>query len=315
MTTTPGHSDVNAIRIPAERVRAFVGVMQTLYGILMILGFKEAFQISYQRLFPTGGSNALPAGTSAAPLFSILVVAVSLTAIAFLGLRFFWVPRTLLRFLDDVTDPNPAFFRTTMIVHLPITLFHGTLFYYICRAFEDMAASTNRDAHPIGSILLADRVIFLVAGLLLMNAVWLCWIARTKRPPITWAMNNFAHVFLILGLWLLVSGYSLSAETFVLTASGVLLANSGIDLWSTAQCYIWMDHDPGAISLRFFGTIAKVGVPLLSLGAALALVGLAYANPKLIGLAGIVIVATSLAAFGVYGLRKKELLPTQLSTS
>jgi hypothetical protein len=150
MIPTPEHNDVNAIRIPAERVTAFVGVMQTLYGILMILGFKEAFQISYQRLFPTGGSNALPAGRGAEPLFSILVIAVSLTAIAFLGLRFFWVPRTLLRFLDDVTDPKSAFFRKTMIVHLPITLFHGTLFYYICRAFEDMAASTNRDAHPIG---------------------------------------------------------------------------------------------------------------------------------------------------------------------
>jgi hypothetical protein len=131
----------------------------------------------------------------------------------------------------------------------------------------------------------------------------------------SWPMNNFAHVFLILGLWLMVSGYNLSAETFVLTASGVLLANSIIDLWSTAQCYIWMEHDPGAISLRFLVTIAKVSVPLLGVGVALAVVGLAYANPTLIGWAGIEIVTTSLAAFGVYGLRKKELLQPPVSTS
>ena len=249
----PNNSTAVSQLLPREKVSSFIGVMQAVYGILMILGFREAFQIGYQRLFPS-----LLAPTYAT--FNAAISSLALFSISLVGIRFFWVPRTLLRFLDQQGENMRGVLRLSMSVYLPVTLLHATLFYFICRAYEDVAAAGTTATPYYSGDVLGLRLLGVVGLLLLVNSAWLLWIAGDRKPAVLWALNNMAHAVVLLGVWLVKSLLGIPADVLVVVLSGLLITNSILDLASTGECYILMESEPGALThsrFSWFGTFAR----------------------------------------------------------
>ncbi len=228
--------------------------MQAVYGVLMILGFVDAFHVGYQRLLP------FSVEPTHAPINNA-VTSVALFSLSLMGLRFFFVPRTLLRFLDLQRENMYGVLRLSMLAYLPVTLLHATLFYFICRAYNDLAtAGTVNSIHsyPAGS--LALRLFVVVALLLFVNAAWLLWIAGDRKPPVVWALNNLGHATVILGLGLLGFHSGVAADVMVVAISALMITNSVLDLGTTGECYILMESSEfGNVNhphLQWYRTVA-----------------------------------------------------------
>jgi hypothetical protein len=171
-----------------------------------------------------------------------------------LGLRFFWVTRNLYALIID-TPLDGSEKRLTRIVryHFPITLLHAVLFFVLCDIFASLAklSPATADAKP-----LVDQFILFTVILLALNGLWLLvtflpahWRKSADerdetRPAVTWSVLNLGFAATA-AVWLHMSSSITSSLTVVLIVVSVLfLANSFLDLRSTAASYIKFPGKP-----------------------------------------------------------------------
>lgn len=146
-------------------------VIQTVYAFAMALGLTEVFVGSktFIDALLFGPANSL----------SIVIVALLLANVIFLGLRFFWVPRNLRHLVyiaaqtpligprkDEVNLPN-----ITVAFHFIMIFVHGAVYYLICTEFEFIVFLTA-SSMPLGLSMFAGYVVLHVS-LLLVNACWI----------------------------------------------------------------------------------------------------------------------------------------------
>jgi hypothetical protein len=224
-----------AEEIKAEHAQAGLAVMATAYGVGMALGFQEAAQGGYARIF---GSEVHPGASG-----SVLVVAA--VALLLLAVRFFWVPRSLyayvlVGFRDKSSELTNRFARL-MGIHFPIAVVHAILFYVACRLFEDVAgAKTGQRADH-----LLTELVFIYGGLLLLNGVWLASMTSRSRPipGMFWASNNLLFVAAAAVTWFGILGIGVSVSRSMLCAIvlSVFVLNGAVDLYVTSPYYVLFD--------------------------------------------------------------------------
>jgi hypothetical protein len=214
--------------------------MQTVYTVAMVLGFKNALEHSY-RLF----LSPLDAPRGALSHGALLG---ALAAIMLLGLRFFWVIRNLyayvLKPMKDGSKPTKANVQRRMsvmtAVHFPITLLHALLFFSICEAYVDLVTSKPKLAPGLAATL-SGRFVFLFAGLLLLNGIWLvCTFGLDRnRAEGRWALSNIGFALLAgIDALLVLEVFRGSPDVLVVSACILFLVNGGLDLRMASSSYI-----------------------------------------------------------------------------
>lgn len=235
---------VNAIRlINREDVTVGLGVMQGVYTIALILGFRNALEAAYPLiLHPTVHHP----GQIANPVLLLVLFSIML-----LGLRFFWITRNLYALIIDTQlEETVAKKRIAQIVRyrFTITLLHAILFFVLCDTF---AALAKLKPHTNFATVkpLVNEFILITVLLLALNGLWLLWtFGRDQRkhgfrhcarqPALRWAGLNLAFVILATA-WLHWShAFTSSFATILIVASLLFLANSVLDLALTADSYI-----------------------------------------------------------------------------
>jgi hypothetical protein len=215
-----------------EDVSVGLTVMQTVYAVAMVLGFKNALEKSYGLfLSPLQG----PPGRL--PHWVLLI---ALVAIMLLGLRFFWVTRNLYAFVIHSPSPLERRVRWMTLVHFPITLIHALLFYCVCQAYADIVSSGATEASA-AAVDLTGRFVFLFASLLLLNGLWLL---ITFRPSTCdaegkWGWSNVVFAALaFLDALLVLEVFNKPPAVLAVSACALFLINSVIDLVAAADAYI-----------------------------------------------------------------------------
>lgn len=232
--------------INREDVTIGLGVMQAVYTIAIILGFRSALEGAYPSIV-----QPLKHGQAA---LGHPVLLLALLTLMLLGLRFFWVTRNLYALVID-HPREKAKERLGMVVrlHFPVTLLHAVLFFVLCDVYRSMAsASLSGSIEP-----LVDRFVLFTIILLALNGLWLLATflplhlrkpgseRDETRPAVVWAVLNIVFSALAV-IWLYaLSPLITSSATLVLAvASALFLLNSLLDLGFTASSYIEFPGKP-----------------------------------------------------------------------
>jgi hypothetical protein len=232
--------------INREDVTIGLGVMQAVYTIAIILGFRSALEAAYPAIV-----HPLHHGQAA---LGHPILLLALLTLMLLGLRFFWVTRNLYALvIDHPREKAKERLGTVVRFHFPITFLHAVLFFVLCDIYRSMAKALF-----LGSIEpLVKRFVLFTIILLALNGLWLLMTflplhlrkqeskrAETK-PAILWAVLNIVFAALA-AIWVyLFSPAITSSMTAVLAVASVLfLLNSLLDLASTASSYVEFPGSP-----------------------------------------------------------------------
>ncbi len=247
----PGFYHVAAIRlINREDVSNGLKVIEAVYTVAIILGFRSALQAAYPAI--------VHPFRTVHPHLSNPVILLALSTIMLLGLRFFWVTRNL--YVMIIGQPEAESKRRIGRIvryHFTITLFHAVLFFVLCDTFAALAELEPQ--MPAGG--LANRFILGTVLLLGVNAAWLfaCFTREEvdkshershnnfigcvkfcfrDESPLRWAgLNTVTCIFAI--AWLHWSHLaSRHPDGIIIGASAIFLLNSFLDLGTTADAYL-----------------------------------------------------------------------------
>lgn len=223
-----------------DDIHTGLSLVQTIYGIAMVLGLKIAIETSYSLfLSPT---------ESPPSSFPHYIVLFALATIMLLGLRFFWVPRNLYAYLLVSDLPLSSRLRRMTVIHFPITLVHALLFYCVCHAYADIAVS-NAALNSSLADALASRFVLFYAGLLLFNGAWLLSVAPSGKSQAEsiWGRNNLVAAGLIAVIFAAFKLFAIPTVAFIALAGAVFVLNSAIDLWKASEYYVlFPDAEPEA---------------------------------------------------------------------
>jgi hypothetical protein len=229
-------------RLDYGDIRSGMSLMQMVYTVAMVFGLEKVVEASYRVLI----SPELIRRSVALEIALCLI----LVSIVLLSIRFFWVPRNLNSYIVNWfgTLEEKVFSRVT-VIHFPIALLHAVLIYYVCQAYVDMVAAGPVVESPAMAYH-ASRFVLLYAGLLLLNSAWLFWItprkARGRSPGGIWAYNNIAFflgAIVVFGVW---RSLELPNLVLIVSACGLFIANSVLDLSLAAKYYILYEDQPGS---------------------------------------------------------------------
>lgn len=163
------------------------------------------------------------------PQHAVVIAALSLI---FIGLRFIFSPIALDEYLVLRKVKNDSIDGTwVVLIHYIVLLTQASLIYAACSQLKNSG--------------LVELVVFLAIIALLLNAVWLgsmlYWARNNKNSsigdlkgcPLFWCINNISFVIL--------STLCVTLSTFepLMLACYLLLMNSIIDLWFTADWYLF----------------------------------------------------------------------------
>jgi len=226
--------------------KANLGGIQVVFLIAMTLGLEAIVEGVYRYFISFIGLDKA-VETRASIWFFAPVVAMLL-----LGLRFFWAVVNIRRYTENVSielkneaDETRAIqirergSRAIVMVHMPILILHGFLYYTGARLVSDMLFSENAK-HTVPVFI----VFYSIFQLVNVGWVWLL-IRRFKghlkfsfHRETVWMTNNF--VTSLLGLGLLIPFYLsvLSLEQTLFLACLVFIASSFVDLFKTAYHYL-----------------------------------------------------------------------------
>jgi hypothetical protein len=150
-------------------------VLTMVYAFAMTLGLTQVFTASQAFL------TRVLSGTAPLSDEKTILVLLLFANIAFLGLRFFWVPRNLQSLVISAArvqaiDPKAARERgdlsnLSIAFHLVTIFLHGTLFYLICAEFEFITFAISSNL-PLAAYVFVGYVIMHIS-LLLLNAAWI----------------------------------------------------------------------------------------------------------------------------------------------
>lgn len=234
---------------PMSREDVHVGltVMQTVYTVAMVLGFKNALEKSYS-LFISPFEE--PPGK-----LPHLVLLLALVAIMLLGLRFFWVTRNLYEFVLTPSSDIRRRMRATTLVHFPITLVHALLFFAVCQAYAEIVTRNATVSSGLAVDLVA-RFVFIFAGLLLLNGAWLLATFKPAKgkPESIWGYSNVLFAALAAAdVWLVLDVIRAPLIALAISACAVFIVNSLIDLWRAGEWYIQFPQGTRPIICRWTG--------------------------------------------------------------
>jgi hypothetical protein len=231
--------------INREDVTIGLGVMQSVYAIALVIGFTRALEPSYPAIVHPVSE---PSGQLGHP-----VLLLALSTLMLLGVRFFWVTRSLyaLVILERAETKTKMEKRiaTIMRYHFPITLAHALLFFVLCDTYAAMLHASTSTAPPR-----VDRFVSLTVALLVLNGVWLLttFLGQTplegttkwELPAVKWGIYNLSFSVIAVGWRLGYHALDASTSTVLLVASLIFLTNSFWDLGKTAEFYIIFPGDP-----------------------------------------------------------------------
>jgi hypothetical protein len=247
---------------PMSREDVHVGltVMQTVYTVAMVLGFKNALEKSYSVFI---SPFEAPPGK-----LPHLVLLLALIAVMLLGLRFFWVVRNLYEFVLTPTSNIRRRLRATAILHFPITLVHALLFFAICQAYAEIV-TTNATVTSALAVDLVARFVFLFAGLLFLNGAWLLATFRPdwSQPEGIWGYSNVLFAALgALNVWVVLDLIRASPTALAISACALFIVNSVIDLWFAGDSYIQFPQGARPATCRWPGAPAPPDPPQIPAG-------------------------------------------------
>lgn len=217
-----------SLMVPAlDRQMAMV---RTIHALSLVVGFREIADACYHRAL--GGEPFDPG-------LAVLGLVLALT-----GIRFFWAPGNIRRYvLQRVTILDPPHRRWLVLVYLPLLFLHAVLFYGLARIYGDMC----RGQIHLGGEYSHDFIV-VYAALLALNTGWLFALTRKRGdrgPERTWMINNAIFALLAL-LWVVLRGDLHVTSGQNLGAGSVMfLLNSAIDLAKESGTYILGDTHAG----------------------------------------------------------------------
>ena len=243
-------------QIDSRDFNSDIGLMQTVYGILLVLGFRQIGDTLYNMFVAKEAHN----------LELCASVALSAIALAFLGTRFFWAVGNIRRYYlrNERYEPNRNARRVITTVHFPILLLHAFVFYVLCRFHSEM---TSTKAIENGW----DWFVLWFASFLLLNVMWLYQLVRRpvgrsvraepvsqtnsfgwlevgwsknrqwikdRQPESTWIILNELTALLVLAIVWFGNLVVNDSTALLVTACIVLILNSLLNLWLTADTYV-----------------------------------------------------------------------------
>ncbi len=229
----------SSIEDPLQRHDIYTGLslVQTIYGIAMVLGLQGAIETAYELLAaPDPPPSAMPRA----------VIVFAVVTIMLLGLRFFWVPRNLYAYLLVSEQPLEKRLRRMTLLHFPLVLIHALLFYCLCQAYVDIASSTASLDSGLAREL-ATRFALFYTGLLVVNGAWLL-LGFGPRDSSTaewiWGWNNLVFATLAVAAWVAFEVLGIPAAAFIALICTIFVANSVVDLWRASAHYILFPKRP-----------------------------------------------------------------------
>ena len=224
---TMNQSPNEQIPVPMEDAPDFksdLSLMQTVYGILLVLGFRQIAEGLYAVVENKLPIDGLFLATSA---FGI--------GLLFLGFRFFWAVGNIRRYVIRNHHLPGEFVRRRITTFLfPMLLMHAVAFYLLCRLHGDLINPALVESRT-------GQLAFLLCVFLLLNVIWLCIMivpGLKRQPESIWILNNTSTAILILAAYSILSWYMFAPQYKLAVLSFLLIGNSMVDLWKTAKTYL-----------------------------------------------------------------------------
>ncbi len=220
---------------------AQLAAIQAIFAVLMAIGFETMVQHVYQYFRPALGVFVAQPPPRAPWTFFMPIVAMSL-----LGLRFFWAVVNIRRYLEQAEAVVHAtgghrkalFERKVVLLHIPLLILHGWLFYFGSQFAADMLVSAESRRASV------SFVVF-YAGFQLLNVLWLASLVADFRSSVRreerekfWIFNNLiasASGMLLAFIW---KPLGMDHEWMLALACTVYVLSSVADLWRTAYHYL-----------------------------------------------------------------------------
>lgn len=214
--------------------------MQAIFAVLMAIGFETMVQHVYQYSRPALGISVSQPPPRAPWTYFLPILAMSL-----LGIRFFWAVVNIRRYIDHAQavvisghrERLAGFERKVVLLHIPVLVLHGVLFYFGSQFAADMLVSSeSRKA--------SEAFVLFYAGFQYFNAAWLAlliWEFRRRSSEGRerfWIYNNL--VASTVGVAVAYSWRPLGVdhEWMLVAACTVFVISSFADLWKTAYHYL-----------------------------------------------------------------------------
>lgn len=197
--------------------------MQAVYAFVLVLGLREVFLASHS--FIINLPDLIP---SELTTDHVIVIVLILNNIL-LGVRFFWVPRNLRKFIVELALPPEDGKGRSDVLPLPnwcfainwlIIILHSILFFLLCAEFEFVVFSISTSSEINHSIF--SGYVYLHVSLLIINGLWISMLtsqeqrllalrAKQKNTRETafgsiWSYNNLIFGLFALAPFLVASG-------------------------------------------------------------------------------------------------------------
>lgn len=232
-------------QIPKKGIAIKWGVIQSIFAVIMALGFRELVQGTYDYLRPILGipwRGAPSQGLS--PVANPFVYFLPTIALAFLGIRFFWATVNVRRYVDRLNENlrqaeevRKEYERKIVLVHIPILILHGFIFYFCCHLAEDLLFASQ----PVHA---AAALVFVYASFLIVNAVWLWLLTRDYCPNADtvreryWGWNNLVCSCLGTSLLLITFKFDWRFDYLLAIICSIFILSSLLDLYFTSYHYL-----------------------------------------------------------------------------
>jgi len=251
-----------------------VDTINAVYAFVMALGLTEVFIGSHTFITSIlfGGIASVGPLRPLSFLFFINVV--------LLGMRFFWVPRNLVRifYVSALLDPEaPGLSRLPnwfISLNWLVIFMHAGLYYVICREFKYimflLSSNASLDATSFSGYFLGH------AALLVLNGLWIGMLAKYEERVLSpsrdngtwhdipggviWSRNNLACSLLALGPYVTLG--TCQSGSFACLAALNLSGEGAAALVPISPMLITVMYDMGAAALGGFGLDRALSVSL-----------------------------------------------------
>lgn len=271
-------------RIRVDDLRENIKMIQTVYAITLVFGFKE-IALSLYALFEISINGSQ---------FDIyfLYHIVSLLLVAFVGFRFFWCLGNLTRYLSYhyrrsrhlfewnqnkknpksfLLNVNARSFRVIVIINIIILFLHSLIFFFLTQILKVIEGNILDQS-------VFYRFIYFYLILLFTNSTWLFFLSRDKKylfPEKFWCTNNSVTVFICISTLILFNGflwYDYHMTIFIHIGNILVLLfiflNSLQDILNTITGYVFGSNltfpsnpermkEADIIPIRFFWKVLK----------------------------------------------------------
>lgn len=205
-----------------------LSLMQTAYGVALVLGFKNVIESLYALSISMEVSGEIQVIKLMTGILLMLTM-----------IRFFWALGNIRRFIVRNEPKLKNTRRHVVSFHFFILLLHAFVLFSLAKFSQDLTVQSSVDYA-------SSFFVFGYTGFLLFNSLWLMILIRgqnDKYPEKTWIINNIITSVATITIYVVIHILLSNCFYAFLFAFPLLLVNCLFDFIKTSSSYLTIEEE------------------------------------------------------------------------